>query len=97
MAATDRYRLAVRELTWQPTSALELQVLVPARALSDAAKSLAGQQDLAIALFREVGIPTGDNEPYSGRALNATLNRHGEANGIPSIAIDTGSPWPTTK
>ena len=44
--------------------------------------------DLAIALFRQAGIPTGDNEPYSGRLLNATLNRHGEANGIPSIAIE---------
>lgn len=44
--------------------------------------------DLAIALFRQAGISTGDNEPYSGRLLNATLNRHGEANGIPSIAIE---------
>jgi predicted N-formylglutamate amidohydrolase len=44
--------------------------------------------DLAVALFREAGIPTGDNEPYSGRALNATLNRHGEANGIASLAIE---------
>ena len=42
----------------------------------------------AVALFRAAGIPTGDNEPYSGRALNATLNRHGEANGIASLAIE---------
>ncbi len=44
--------------------------------------------DLAVASFRAAGIPTGDNEPYSGRTLNATLNRHGEANGIPSLAIE---------
>jgi len=44
--------------------------------------------DLAITLLREAGIPTGDNEPYSGRALNATLNRHGEATGTPSVAIE---------
>ncbi|MDB5709546.1 MAG: N-formylglutamate amidohydrolase [Sphingomonas bacterium] len=44
--------------------------------------------DLAVALFRDAGIPTGDNEPYSGRDLNATLNRHGEANGIASLAIE---------
>jgi len=44
--------------------------------------------DLAIAMLREAGIETGDNEPYSGRLLNATLNRHGEANGIPSLAIE---------
>lgn len=42
----------------------------------------------AIALLRARGIVTGDNEPYSGKLLNATLNRHGEANDIPSIAIE---------
>ncbi|WP_443025215.1 N-formylglutamate amidohydrolase [Sphingomonas sp. QA11] len=44
--------------------------------------------DLAVAMLRASGIETGDNEPYSGRVLNATLNRHGEANGIPSLAIE---------
>ncbi len=44
--------------------------------------------DLAVAMLRAAGIETGDNEPYSGRMLNATLNRHGEANGIPSLAIE---------
>lgn len=44
--------------------------------------------DLAVAMLREAGIETGDNEPYSGRVLNATLNRHGEANGIPNLAIE---------
>lgn len=42
----------------------------------------------AIDFFRAAGLVTGDNEPYSGRLLNATLNRHAEANGIPSIAIE---------
>jgi len=42
----------------------------------------------AIDFLRAQGIVTGDNEPYSGRLLNATLNRHAEANGIPSIAIE---------
>lgn len=44
--------------------------------------------ELAIAMLRAAGLPTGDNEPYSGRLLNATLNRHGEASGIPSLAIE---------
>lgn len=44
--------------------------------------------DLALAALREAGIVTGDNEPYSGRVLNMTLNRHGEARGIPSVAIE---------
>jgi DNA polymerase-3 subunit beta len=51
LAATDRYRLAVRELTWTPAgSASEAQVLVPARTLADAAKSLTGDAELTISL-----------------------------------------------
>jgi DNA polymerase-3 subunit beta len=52
LAATDRYRLAVRELTWTPNdpAAANAQVLVPARTLADAAKSLAGSESLTIAL-----------------------------------------------
>lgn len=42
----------------------------------------------AIDWLRTQGIETGDNEPYSGKLLNATLNRHAEAQGIPSIAIE---------
>jgi DNA polymerase-3 subunit beta len=54
LAATDRYRLAVRELTWQPTTELDVQVLIPARALADAAKSLAGHDQLTIALSNAI-------------------------------------------
>ncbi|WP_375490646.1 DNA polymerase III subunit beta [uncultured Jatrophihabitans sp.] len=52
LAATDRYRLAVRELTWSPgdPNAADVQVLVPARTLADAAKSLAHTESLTIAL-----------------------------------------------
>jgi DNA polymerase-3 subunit beta len=52
LAATDRYRLAVRELTWSPASSAsaDVAVLVPARTLADAAKSLTGDQELTIAL-----------------------------------------------
>jgi predicted N-formylglutamate amidohydrolase len=42
----------------------------------------------AIDFLRGEGFVTGDNEPYSGRLLNATLNRHAESNGIPSVAIE---------
>ena len=44
--------------------------------------------ELALPLLEAQGLIVGDNEPYSGRVLNATLNRHGEARGIPSIAIE---------
>ncbi len=42
----------------------------------------------AVQFFRDQGLTTGDNEPYSGRLLNATLNRHAEGQGIPSVAIE---------
>jgi predicted N-formylglutamate amidohydrolase len=43
---------------------------------------------LALPLLRAAGVETGDNQPYSGRLLNATMNRHGEANGIPYLGIE---------
>ncbi|RJY08617.1 N-formylglutamate amidohydrolase [Aurantiacibacter aquimixticola] len=42
----------------------------------------------AIRLFGELGVTVGDNEPYSGRELNATMNRHAEAHGRPYCAIE---------
>lgn len=42
----------------------------------------------AIRLFGEQGLTVGDNEPYSGRDLNATMNRHAEAHGRPYLAIE---------
>ncbi|HEY4315684.1 MAG TPA: DNA polymerase III subunit beta [Actinomycetes bacterium] len=51
MAATDRYRLAVRDLTWSPEqSGLEAIALVPARTLSDTAKALASADKVTVAL-----------------------------------------------
>jgi predicted N-formylglutamate amidohydrolase len=38
--------------------------------------------------LRAAGIETGDNAPYSGRLLNATLNRHGEVNGIACVSVE---------
>ncbi|MEM1196124.1 MAG: N-formylglutamate amidohydrolase [Pseudomonadota bacterium] len=42
----------------------------------------------AIRLFTQLGFKVGDNEPYSGRELNATMNRHAEAYGRPYCAIE---------
>ncbi len=43
LAATDRFRLAVRELSWAPDAPdISTAVLVPARTLADAAKNLGG-------------------------------------------------------
>jgi predicted N-formylglutamate amidohydrolase len=43
---------------------------------------------IAIPLLEARGIITGDNFPYSGKILNATMNRHGEANGIPYLGLE---------
>jgi DNA polymerase-3 subunit beta len=49
LAATDRYRLAVREFLWHPSHPDAAAVaLVPARTLADTAKSLAGEVTLAL-------------------------------------------------
>ena len=42
----------------------------------------------AIRLFGEQGLTVGDNEPYSGKQLNATMDRHAEANGIPYCTVE---------
>lgn len=34
------------------------------------------------------GLNVGDNEPYSGRLLNYTMNRHAEARGLPYLGIE---------
>ncbi|MGX7926174.1 N-formylglutamate amidohydrolase [Tsuneonella sp. HG094] len=43
---------------------------------------------LGIGLFEEAGLNVGDNEPYSGKLLNATMNRHAEAWGLPYLGIE---------
>ena len=51
LAATDRYRLAVRELTWSAQEVnIETTSLLRARTLADAAKSLIGTSQVTIAL-----------------------------------------------
>lgn len=49
--ATDRYRLALRELSWKPSNpGISTSALVKAKTLSEVAKTLGGSGDLKIAL-----------------------------------------------
>ncbi len=51
LAATDRYRLAVRTLSWRPaTPGLSTTALVPARTLAEVAKALTTGPEVTIAL-----------------------------------------------
>ena len=54
LMATDRYRLAMRELTWSPSNTeLSTTALLKARTLSDVAKSLTSSGDVTVALSSE--------------------------------------------
>ena len=43
---------------------------------------------LAIPLLEAAGLVVGDQQPYSGKLLNATMNRHAEAHGRPYFGIE---------
>ncbi len=61
LAATDRFRLAVRELPWQPTSEwLQTAVVVPAKTLADTAKTTTPGEQVQISL--DVGDNTGQSK-----------------------------------
>jgi predicted N-formylglutamate amidohydrolase len=44
--------------------------------------------NLAIAQLEGEGLIVGDQLPYSGKILNATMNRHAEANDIPYVGVE---------
>ena len=57
LAATDRFRLAVRELTWAALSPdVEAAVLVPAKTLAEAAKTGADGSDVRLSLGAGTGV-----------------------------------------
>jgi DNA polymerase-3 subunit beta len=87
LISTDRYRLAVRELRWNPSrSDLSAAVLVPAKALTDTAKSLTTAAEVSIAL----ALPGED----------ATAGQHGagqHAGGDGMIGFEAGGRRTTTR
>jgi DNA polymerase III subunit beta len=74
MAATDRYRLAVRDLAWTPEqSGLSAIALVPARTLADTAKSLATADKVTVALASGTGTEGLVGFEGSGRRTTSRL------------------------
>jgi DNA polymerase III subunit beta len=58
LIATDRYRLAIRELRWTPiVPGLNTAVLIPARVLGDTARALTGGAEVSVALAASEGNP----------------------------------------
>ena len=43
---------------------------------------------VAIPVLEQAGLIVGDQLPYSGKLLNATMNRHGEGSGTPYLGIE---------
>jgi len=61
LVATDRYRLAVRTLRWNPvTAGLDTAVLIPARVLTDTARTLTSGAEVTI------GLAATDDGPGDG-------------------------------
>ena len=71
LAATDRYRLAMRDMPWHPAPGFGDQgktaLLVPARTLSDAAKLMSAGSEVRI-MLRPSGDAVGGAEADEGRA-----------------------------
>ena len=79
LAATDRYRLAVREVQWQATQPnLEIAALLRARTLADATKSLTGTKNVSVSLTaltshdRLAGFVS-DGKSMTSRMLDGTF------------------------
>ena len=78
-AATDRYRLAVREFNWNPaTPGFSTSALMRARTLADAAKSLVGSKNVSLSFApttsndRLAGF-SGDGKTMTSRMLDGTF------------------------
>src|ERR1700753_3928543 len=73
LAATDRFRLAVRELTWSASSPdLEAAVLVPAKTLAEAAKAGADGSEVRLSLGAGSGVGKDGLLGISGNAKRST-------------------------
>lgn len=90
-------RVAQMIATGRPKLLISLHSFTPQLATSDEQRpwqiGILYNQDeraarIALPLLEQAGIVAGDNLPYSGKVLNATMNRHGEGNGIAYLGIE---------
>ncbi len=91
-------RVARQIADQRPALLLSLHSFTPQLATAPAEKRpweigiLYNQDDraarIAIPMLEAQGLIVGDQLPYSGKLLNATMNRHGEDNGIPYLGIE---------
>ena len=79
LAATDRYRLAVREFNWEPTApGVSTTALLRGRTIADAAKSLTGSKNVSLSFApatsndRLAGF-AGEGKSMTSRMLDGTF------------------------
>lgn len=73
LAATDRFRLAVRELTWSALAAdVQTSVLVPAKTLAEAAKAGSDDSDVRLSLGSGTGVGKDGLLGISGNGKRST-------------------------
>jgi len=76
LAATDRYRLAVREVRWDPAdAALRAVALVPARTLADVAKTMSAGTPVTIAFGTRA--PDGTDAGREPRPVDGMISFEG--------------------
>ena len=74
LVATDRYRLAIRELGWNPAhQGLAATLLVPAKTLSDAARMMLPGTPVRVMMRGEPGRAADANQGDSLRAADAMI------------------------
>ena len=96
LISTDRYRLAVRELRWTPARPeLSAAVLVPAKALTDTARSLttAAEVSIALALPGEEAAAQYGSGQYGAGQYGAGQNGGGDG----MIGFEAGGRRTTTR
>ncbi len=91
LAATDRYRLAVRDLEWSPAPGIagqdKISFLVPARTLSEAARMMS-HGDAVRVLLRQAGDASGDGSGAQTARGGAAGGGHGAAEAM--IGFESG-------
>jgi len=74
LVATDRYRLAIRELGWSPAHQVPAAtLLVPAKTMSDAARMMLPGTPVRVMMRGEPGRAAGASQPDSLRAADAMI------------------------
>ena len=74
LLATDRYRMALREMAWKPTSkSVEGAAIVPARVLRETGRSMVAGGDISLSLASENGGESLIGFESDGRELTTRL------------------------